>query len=86
VPTSPEYAAELAEQQEKAEFDLKEQISKLQEQVKESDGEAKKQIEAQIEQLREQLVEVVQSEDDTDAAEGGDAEQDVPSDVSKPPA
>jgi len=78
--------AELAEQQEKAEFDLKEQISKLQEQVKESDGEAKKQIEAQIEQLREQLVEVVQSEDDTDAAEGGDAEQDVPSDVSKPPA
>jgi hypothetical protein len=76
--------AEEAEQQEKAEINLKEEISKLQAQAKESEGEAKKQIEVQIEQLREQLVEIVQDEVDTGGDEGDVARQDVPPD--KPPA
>ncbi len=76
--------AEEAEQQEKAEINLKEEISKLQAQAKESEGEAKKQIEVQIEQLREQLVEIVQDEVDTGGDEDDVARQDVPPD--KPPA
>jgi len=78
--------AEQAEQQEKAEIDLKEQISKLQVQAKESDGEAKKLIEAQIEQLHAQLVEVVQGEDDTGGTQDGAAAQKITPGVNKPPA
>lgn len=76
--------AEEAEQLEKAEITLKEEISKLQAQVKESEGEVKKQIEVQIEQLRQHLMEIVQDEDDAGGTKGDIAKQDVRPE--KPPA